>query len=252
MVEWRDKAIILEATKFADNDAIVTVFSREHGIYKGICKGALSKRRRADIECGNIAQVHWNARLQEHLGKLHLQIETGIVARVITDRLKLTTLGALCSLLKSSLPEHDPHPALYDAVEDFLQHMAEATEPFDWLSHYIALEVRLLEELGFGLDLTQCVATGGRENLTHVSPKSGRAVSAAAAAPYVDKLLPLPHFLKGGISSTNWAEMADGLRLSAHFIEHWLLSAVDKPLSPIRNRLGQQVARYLPLPVSNS
>ncbi|MFZ4125885.1 MAG: DNA repair protein RecO, partial [Rickettsiales bacterium] len=173
MVEWRDRAIVLEAMKFADNDAIVTVLSREHGIYKGICKGALSKRNRADMECGNIAEVHWNARLQEHLGKLQLQVETGIVARVMADRLKLTTLGALCSLLKSTLPEHDPHPALYDAVEEFLNHMAEAAEPFEWLSHYIALEVRLLEELGFGLDLSECAATGVREDLTHVSPKSG-------------------------------------------------------------------------------
>jgi DNA repair protein RecO (recombination protein O) len=243
MVEWRDKAIVLEAMKFADHDAIVTVFSREHGIYKGVCKAALTKKNRATMEPGNIADVRWYARLQEHLGSMQLEVESPIASRVMIDTLKLTTLGALCSLLKTTLPEHDPHPQLFDAVEGFLHHMAEVAEPFEWLSNYIALEVRLLEELGFGLDLTECAATGSRENLTHVSPKSGRAVSEAAAAPYRDKLLPLPMFLKHSVLAEGWAEAADGLRLTAHFIEYWLLQAIHQPLSPVRARLGQQIER---------
>ncbi len=243
MVEWRDRAILLEAMKFADHDAIVTAFSREHGIYKGICKAALTKKNRAHMEPGNIADVRWNARLQEHLGKMQLEVDSAIASRVMLDHLKLTTLGSLCALLKSTLPEHDPHPQLFDAVEGFLNHMAEAAQPFEWLSHYIALEVRLLEELGFGLDLTECAATGVRENLTHVSPKSGKAVSAEAAAPYVDKLLPLPQFIKNADFANGWSEAADGLRLTAHFIEHWLLQAIHQPLSPVRARLSQQVER---------
>jgi DNA repair protein RecO (recombination protein O) len=243
MVEWRDRAIVLEAMKFADHDAILCVFSREHGIYKGVCKAALTKKNRAQMEPGNIADVRWNARLQEHLGKIQLDVDEAIASRVMIDKLKLTTLGSLCSLLKSTLPEHDPHPQLFDAVEGFLHHMAEANAPFEWMSHYIALEVRLLEELGFGLDLSECAATGATENLTHVSPKSGRAVSEQAAAPYIDKLLPLPGFLKESIPSTNWGEMADGLRLTAHFIEHWVLQAIHQPLSPVRARLSQQVDR---------
>lgn len=243
MVEWRDRAIVLEAMKFADHDAILCVFSREHGVHKGVCKAALTKKNRAQMEPGNIADVRWSARLQEHLGKIQLDVDQAIASRVMIDNLKLTTLGSLCSLLKSTLPEHDPHPQLFDAVEEFLHHMADATAPFEWMSHYIALEIRLLEELGFGLDLSECAATGVTENLTHVSPKSGRAVSGQAAAPYIDKLLPLPNFLKESIPTQNWGEMADGLRLTAHFIEHWLLQAIHQPLSPVRARLGQQVDR---------
>lgn len=243
MVEWRDRAIVLEAMKFADHDAILCVFSREHGIYKGICKAALTKKNRAQMEPGNIADVRWNARLQEHLGKIQLDVDVPIASRVMVDGLKLSALGAICTLLKSTLPEHDPHPQLFDAVEEFLHHMADTTETFEWLSHYIALEIRLLEELGFGLDLSECAATGVRDNLTHVSPKSGRAVSGVAAAPYLDKLLPLPDFLRDSSFAKGWAEAADGLRLSAHFIEHWLLQAIHQPLSPVRARLGQQVDR---------
>lgn len=243
MIEWRDRAIVLEAMKFADHDAILCVFSREHGVHKGVCKAALTKKNRAMMEPGNIADVRWSARLQEHLGKIQLDVDMPIASRVMVDNLKLTTLGSLCALLKSTLPEHDPHPGLFDAVEGFLRHMAEAHEPFEWLSHYIALEVRLLEELGFGLDLQECAATGVRDGLTHVSPRSGRAVSAQAAAPYLDKLLPLPGFLKESAIAQGWAEAADGLRLTAHFIEHWLLQAIHQPLSPVRARLSQQIER---------
>lgn len=243
MVEWRDRAILLEAMKFADHDAIVTVFSREHGVHKGICKAALTKKNRSQMEPGNIADVRWNARLQEHLGKISLEVDMAIASRVMLDTLKLTTLGSVCSLLKATLPEHDPHPQLFDAVEGFLNHMAEADQPFEWLSHYIALEVRLLEALGFGLDLSECAATGLRENLTHVSPKSGRAVSGQAAAPYLDKLLPLPDFISKSTFAACWAEAADGLRLTGHFLEHWLLQAIHQPLSPVRARLSQQVER---------
>lgn len=229
--------------KFADHDAIMCVFSREHGIHKGVCKAALSKRHRSTVEPGNIVDARWSARLPEHLGNIQLDMESAIASRIMTDPLKLTTLGSLCALLKTTLPEHDPHPQMFDAVEEFLFHLADAQEPFEWLSNYISLEVRLLEELGFGLDLNECAATGSRENLTFVSPKSGRAVSEQAGAPYIDKLLPLPAFLRESVPTMGWHELADGLRLTSYFIEHWLLSAIHQPLSPVRGRLSQQVDR---------
>jgi DNA repair protein RecO (recombination protein O) len=243
MIEWQEQALVVEAAKFAEHDALVTLFTPTRGIVKAIVKGALSRRQRAGLEPLTLVEANFQARLPEHLGRATLHILTPYAARVLADPIKLTAISSLATLMKTSLPEHDPHPELFEGVARWLETMLHTSEAQHWLPHYIGLEIAILEVLGFGLDLSRCAATGSREDLRYVSPKSGRAVSREAGAQYAAKLLPLPDFLRGATARTEWSELADGLRMTAHFIEHWLLAAIHRPLPPLRARLGEQVGR---------
>ncbi len=254
MIEWQEQALVVEATKFAEHDALVAMFTPTRGIVKAIVKGAFSKRQRAGLEPMTLVEARFQARLPEHLGRIAFETMTPYAVRMLDDPLKLTALSSLATLVKTSLPEHDPHPELFTALTHYLEHMAQTTEARHWLPAFIALEIHLLESLGFGLDLSRCAATGVREDLRYVSPKSGRAVSGAAGAEYAARLLPLPAFLQGADEAPDWHELADGLRMTGHFLEHWLFSAIHRPLPQLRERLASQVTRRAaggtPLPFS--
>ncbi|MFO0109284.1 MAG: DNA repair protein RecO [Alphaproteobacteria bacterium] len=243
MIEWQEQALVLEAAKFAEHDALVTLLTPTHGNVKAIVKGALSRRHRAGLEPLTLVEANFQARLPEHLGRVTLEIITPYAARVLADPIKLTAISSLATLMKTSLPEHDPHPEIFGGVARLLEMMLHMSEAQHWLPHYIGLEIAILEVLGFGLDLSSCAATGSREDLQYVSPKSGRAVCRAAGAQYAAKLLPLPVFLREGTARPEWSELADGLKMTAHFIEHWLLAAIHRPLPPLRARLSEQVWR---------
>lgn len=244
MIAWQEQALVVEALKFAENDALVAIFTPTRGMVKAVVKGGLSKRQRAGLEPMTLVEARFHARLPEHLGRMVCETVTPYAAQMLNDPLKLTALFSLAITVKTSLPDHDPHPELFAALTEYLEHMARASEARHWLPQFVGLEIHLLESLGFGLDLSRCAATGARENLRYVSPKSGRAVSAAAGAEYAAKLLPLPAFLQGGSHAPDWPELADGLRMTGHFLEHWLLSAIHRPLSPLRARLADQVGRH--------
>lgn len=240
MVEWHAEGVVLDALKFGDHDAIVTVFTAERGVCKGVLKAAMRPKQRLMMEPGNRVEVRWNARLADHLGSWHMELQEEIAGRVMADRLKLTALGSVCALLKLSLAEHDPHPRLYDALMDLLQSLQYAE---NWPAEYVRFELALLEESGFGLDLHECAATGSRENLHYISPKSGRAVSAEAGKAYHDRMLPFAAVLSEKATHTTLADIADGLRVTGHFIHHWLLSSVQKTLPPMRLQFAEILAR---------
>ena len=243
MIEWQEQALVIEAIKFAEHDALVTLFTPSRGIIKAIVKGALSRRHRAGLEPLTLVEANFQARLPEHLGRATLEIITPYAAMVLADPIKLTAISSLATLMKAGLPEHDPHPELFGGVLRWLEMILHMPEAQQWLPHYIGLEIAMLEMLGFGLDLSRCAATGSHEDLQYVSPKSGRAVSRTAGAQYAAKLLPLPVFLREGTARPEWSELANGLKLTAYFIEYWLLAAIHRPLPPLRARLGDQVGR---------
>ena len=190
-MEWSEDAIILGTRRHGEGDTILEVMTRERGRHAGLVRGGRSKRLRPVLQAGNSVTVTWRARLEEHLGMFTVEPVALRAAHLMHDRSALLMANLLCGygLL---LPERDPHPRLFDGLVAYLEILPEGRGMAETLLRF---ELMLLEELGFGLDLTCCAATGATEGLTYVSPKTGRAVSKDAGTPYHQKLLTLPGFV---------------------------------------------------------
>ena len=234
MHQWSDEALILKVDKFNDHDAIVHVFTPKHGLNRGVVKAGLSSTRRADMQPGTLADAKFKARMPEHLGSITLEARHSFAARVMHDPLRLAATGSMLSLLGATLAERDPHPELYRRAIEFLKHVAAGVQPLIWLAEYVRLELALLEEVGFGLDLSRCAATGTRDELAFVSPKSARAVSRAAGEPYRSKLLALPGFLLSGQMPDALQEISEGVSLTGYFLGQRLLPALQRNEPPLR------------------
>jgi DNA repair protein RecO (recombination protein O) len=236
---WRDEGVVLAVRRHGESAAIVSVLTREHGRYAGLVRGGFSRRSRATYQQGNLLDLTWRARLAEHLGTLTGELKAHLAARLMTDPGRLAGLAAACSLLDTTLPERDPQPRLYEVLGTFLVQLSGAP---DWPQGYVRFEVALLAELGFGLDLSRCAVTGSTQDLSYVSPRSGRAVSRAGAGAYADRLLPLPPFLLGQ-APADPAQVEAGLKLTGTFLRRHLFDASDRPLPEARDRLLARLAR---------
>jgi len=244
MLQFTDEAILLVVDKFGDHDAIVQLFTRQHGLCRGVVKRALTSKNRADIQPATLVHAAWKARLPEHMGTITLEAKHSYAARVMADPLKLSAVGSVMSLMACSLAEHDAHPQLYHQTVSFLQHVAVGEEPLVWLAEYVRLELSLLELAGFGLDLSECAATGGTDELVYVSPKSGRAVSRGAGEAYHDRMLALPEFVRDDAQVPDMmAEVKSGVILTGHFLESRLLPALHRHVPPLRSHFAQLLAR---------
>lgn len=169
---------------------------------------------------------------------------------MLDDPARLAALSSVCALIDTALPEREPHPGLFNATKSLFTLMAEMSEPGDWGALYVRWEIGLLAEMGYGIDLDSCAATGATTGLTHVSPRTGRAVSAAAAAPYADRMLTLPPFLVPGRSGALPAnhplvDVESGLALTGHFLENRLFAQLHKAVPQARGRLLEVVHRSL-------
>jgi len=230
-MNWTDSAIVLHARPHGENNAVLEVFTREHGRHLGLVRGGRSRKIRPALQTGNLLKVEWRARLSDHLGFFTLELDRAYAAGALDDRLALSGLGSL-STLCGLLAERDPHPALFDLGLLLLDHLDDAQF---WPALMVRWEIRLLAELGFGLDLERCAATGTTEQLIYVSPKSGSAVSAEAGEPYKDKLLALPGFLRSGDQvRAGKADIAAGFTLTGFFLERYLHAQRDAPLPAAR------------------
>lgn len=235
-MDWTDDAIVLSARKHGENATITTLLTRERGVHAGLVRGGAGKRLRGLQEPGNWVEATWRARLAEHLGAYTLELRHAYAAEWLSDAARLAALSAACALSEGALPEREPHPAVYEGLKVLLDSLGDA----HWAAVYVSWELGLLKELGFGLDLTCCAATGEVENLTYVSPKSGRAVSQTAGAPYRDRLLELPAFLVTGEAPTT-EQLHQGLRLSEFFLAHCVFQPHGKTLPRARARLHDVV-----------
>ncbi|MEJ2124505.1 MAG: DNA repair protein RecO [Alphaproteobacteria bacterium] len=230
-MEWNDKAIVLHVRPHGETSVVLEVLARGQGRHLGLVRGGRSRKLRPLLQTGNLLRVEWRARLAEHLGFFTVEMGEPFAARALDDRLALAGISTLASLA-SLLPERDPHTALFDLAALMLQHLDEAVL---WPQILVRWELALLGELGFGLDLASCAATGATEGLIYVSPKSGRAVSAEAGAPYAHLMLPLPGFLlSGGAIAASPADIADGLRLTGFFMEQYVLTPRGQQLPESR------------------
>lgn len=239
-MEWRDEGALVAVRPHGESAAIIEVFTAGHGRHAGIVRGGGSRRMTPILQPGAQLEVEWRARLEEHLGSFRIEPLKSRAATVMNDRLTLYGLGAACALISFALPEREPHPGLYAATQHLFD--AFASEP-NWPHLYLLWELALLEELGFGLDLSHCAVTGGTEDLAYISPKSGRAVSRAAAGDWADRLLPLPACLTG-VPSNGLQDTRTGLTVTGYFLEHKLApSLADRPLPEARARLVSALAR---------
>ena len=219
-MEWQDQGLVLSARRHGERDAVLEVMSAEHGRHLGLVRGGRSARQAPVLQTGNRVHLTWRARLEDHLGQFTAEPLESRAGIVLSDPVALHTVTHLGILLRL-LPERSPHRNVYDAADAICAFLAK---PEILAPVLIRFELMILSELGFGLDLTQCAATGEMENLVYVSPKSGRAVSRAAGAPWVDKLLPLPDFLtnQAPIAALEPAAAADGFRLAGYFLDRHL------------------------------
>ncbi len=238
-MDWVDEGIVLGARKHGESSAIVQLFTRAYGRHAGLVRGGAGSRARGVYQPGNRVSARWRARLAEHLGAFTCELTHSHAAALLDDPLRLAGLTSACAVAEAVLPERHPYPKLYDAFLALLDALAD--EPA-WAAVYVRWELGLLGELGFGLDLSRCAATGATEELVYVSPKSGRAVSRAAGEVYRDRLLPLPAFLIGNGEAPP-GEVAAGLRLTGHFLDRHVFAPHERALPPARDRFVERFAR---------
>ena len=240
MIEWRDEAALLAVRPFGETSVIVEVFSEEHGRDSGVVRGGTSRKMAPILQPGAQLSVTWKARLDSHLGSFTVEPVRSRSAAALGDRLALAGLNAVCSLLSMVLPEREAHAPLYHRTVSLLDLLGQGDV---WPLAYLRWEQALLEEMGFGLDLSRCAATGAAEGLAYVSPKTGRAVSEAGAGEWADRLLPMPPVLAGTGEAGN-AEVVRALGTTGYFIEHRLIRSLgDKEVPAARQRLLDAIAR---------
>ncbi|MGC9370916.1 MAG: DNA repair protein RecO [Paracoccaceae bacterium] len=238
-MEWRDQGAVLAVRRHGESSAIVELFTAAHGRHAGVVRGGAGRRMAPLLQPGAQLEVTWRARLEDHLGAYTVE-PLKSRAELMADRAALAGLNAVTALLHFALPEREPHPVLYQRTMSVLD-MLGASEL--WPLAYLRWEMALLEELGFGLDLSACAATGARDDLAYVSPKSGRAVSAEGAGEWADRLLPLPPEMLGAGDGAR-ENVLEGLRTTGHFLGRWLAPALgDRPLPEARARLIERLAR---------
>lgn len=241
-MEWRDQGILLSVRRHGESAAIAEVFTPGHGRHAGVVRGGTSRKLAPVLQPGAQLDITWKARLQEHMGGFAVEPLRSRSAQVMGDRMALAGLNTVTALLCFSLPEREPHPALYQRTEALLDLLGQSEI---WPLAYLHWEVALLEDLGFGLDLTSCAVTGATEGLAYVSPRTGRAVTRAGAGDYADRLLPLPPCLLRQGDAPN-AEIAQGFRLTGYFLsEHLAPDLGRKPLPEARQRFVDLFARRL-------
>jgi DNA repair protein RecO (recombination protein O) len=214
-MQWQDQAIILGVKRHGETSVIVEVMTRDRGRHLGLVRGGRSRSMQPVLQAGNQIEATWRARLDEHLGEFRIEPVRLRAARLMETATAVYGVQAMGALLRL-LPERDPHPHLYDALDIILENLHD---PADAGELFVRFELAVLNDLGFGLDLLECAATGARDDLVFVSPKSGRAVSRSAGAPWADKMLALPTFLAAGnVKAADCDSLAAAFRLTGFFL----------------------------------
>lgn len=241
-MEWQAQGTVIARRPHGENAIIIEVLTAQHGRHAGLVPGGASQKRAAMLQPGSILDLRWRARRDDQLGTFTAE-PVRLRAGIMGDALGLAGLNAICAMLIFVLPERDPHPQLVRATETLLD-MIEAGQ--DWAADYLQWEIRLLDEMGFGLDLSTCAVTGSDQGLAYVSPRSGRAVSREGAGEWADRLLPLPALL-GGAGDNRGRGLEEGLAITGHFLETRIAAElVGRPLPAARDRLIRRLTQARP------
>lgn len=238
-MEWSDRGIVLSSRPHGETGLVTTLLTRHHGRHAGFVAGGISRKSRPTWQSGNVVEVAWRARQLDQLGHYTGELREAHAARVMDDVVELAGLSAACALIDAALPDREPHAAIFDGFHALLNAIGHP----GWPVIHVRLELGLLQELGFGLDLDKCAVTGATEDLAFVSPRTGRAVSRTAAEPYRDRLIALPSFLSTGGLPAGETELRLGLDLTGYFLERHVFWPHNKPLPAARSRFMEALSR---------
>lgn len=232
-MDWRDEGFVLSSRRHGETAVILEVFTPDRGRHAGVLRGGISRKWTPHLQPGTQLDLSWRARLEDHIGTFTIDPVRARSAAAMGSRRALAGLGAVCALLGFCLPEREPHPALYARSEQLLDLLGQDDL---WPLAYLRWEMALLEELGFGLDLSACAASGTNEELCFVSPKTGRAVSRQAAGIWADRLLPLPEVMLGRGDAED-ADIVTALGTTGYFFAQKVAPALgNRPLPEARAR----------------
>ncbi|MGF1650126.1 MAG: DNA repair protein RecO [Hyphomicrobiaceae bacterium] len=247
-MQWTDEGIVIGVRAHGETGAVAEFLTREHGRHLGFVHGGQSRKLRPVLQIGNQVGVEWRARTADQLGHFKVELSDARAAALMDDPAAVSGLLALAEMARL-LPEREPHANLYEVTQFVLSFLDDLAI---WPAMYVRWELALLEELGIGLDLAACAATGTRDDLVYVSPRSGRAVSRDAGRAYADRLFVLPGFLRRGDNrAVELPDAVAGLEMTAHFFERRLLGPEGRGLPEPRKRLSQFLSeRSAPSPRS--
>ena len=235
------QAIVCALRSHGEHGAVVRLMTPEHGLVAAYVRGARGRRMRPVLIAGNVIQAQLSARTETQLPQATIELMHSR-GPLLSEPLPSAAIDWATALTATVLPEGQPYPALYEALDGLLGAIEAAPSASGWGAALVRYELLMLAELGFGLDLDRCAVTGRNDDLVAVSPKSGRAISAAEAEPYARKLLPLPAFVRESGRAT-WPEIAQGLDLTGHFLERDLLTDRLRPIGEARERLVERLRR---------
>ncbi len=243
MESWEDQGIVLTLRPHGEGGAVVSILTENHGRHAGYVYGAHSKTKRAMLEAGTEVSIEWTAKISDQLGTYKLEQIKSWSRYVMDDAPRLSALLSACHLCEQALAEREPHRDLFFGTRSLFEMLAEDI----WGEAYVMWEIAFLRELGFAIDLSTCASGGDDTDLIYVSPKTGRAVSREAGAPYSDKLLPLPDFLKQEKKGSNLLgtqeDVLTGLSLTGYFLDHWVFVHHSKGTPDSRLRFQDQLAK---------
>lgn len=239
-MEFHEEAYVLSARAHGDTGVVADLLTETHGRHAAYVAGGASRRMKPFLQPGARVIADYRARTSDHLGSARLEPVGEGPSALFDDSLALTGLAAAAAVAQGALPEREPHPGAFLAFEAL---MAAFQIPAVWPAIFVRFEAGLLDDLGFGLDLSSCAATGTMDDLIWVSPRTGRAVSREAGQPYADKLLKLPPFMLGAQAGLGEGDVRSGLDLTGHFLEQFVFHPQNKPLPPARvwlvDKLGE-------------
>ena len=240
-MRFETQAIVCALLSHGEHGAVVRLMTPDHGLQPAYVRGARGRRLRPVLIPGNLVQARLSARSDAQLAQAEIELSHSR-GPLLGEPLPAAAIEWATALTATALPEAQPYPHLYQALDGLLAAIEAAPAASGWGAALVRYELLLLAELGFGLDLQSCAVTGSNDALVAVSPRSGRAISATEAEPYRDKLLPLPRFLlEGGTAS--WPDIVDGLRLTGHFLMRDVLTDRAAPLIDGRERLVDRLRR---------
>ena len=240
-MEWRDEALVVACHWHGEHAAILSVLTKERGVWRGLVHGAHGKKTRALIQLGFPLTVTHRARTADQLGVFRLDASPhcGFSYRLHRGH-RLAMQSSACALVALLCPEHQPHEAIFSSLCDLFMRLANNEAEH----HYVAWEYDLLRHLGYGMDISRCALsheTSGETGVSFVSKKSGRGIHASQMQEkWRSHVLPVPAFLSHYAQSHHMKddsidayELKQGLSLTGYFLQQCALHR-HRPLPQVR------------------